>query len=45
MISDECNISYPTVNSHITNIYRKLQVKSVAGAVSKAIQAGIINEK
>ena len=45
MIADECNISYPTVNSHVTNIYRKLQVQSVAGAVSKAIKEGIVDEE
>jgi DNA-binding NarL/FixJ family response regulator len=42
MIADECHISYPTVNSHITSIYRKLQVQSVAGAVSKALREGLI---
>lgn len=42
MIGNECNISYPTVNTHISNIYRKLQVQSVAGAVSKAIKEGLV---
>lgn len=43
MIANDCHISYPTVNSHVTNIYRKLQVQSVSGAVSKAIREGIID--
>jgi len=43
MIAEECHISYPTVNSHITNIYRKLQVQSVAGAVSKALKEGLVD--
>lgn len=42
MIADECHISYPTVNTHVTNIYRKLQVQSVAGAVSLAIREGLV---
>jgi DNA-binding NarL/FixJ family response regulator len=43
MIADECNISYPTVNSHVSSIYRKLKVQSAAGAVSKAIRKGIVD--
>jgi DNA-binding NarL/FixJ family response regulator len=42
MIATECGISYPTVNSHISNIYSKLQVESVGGAVSKAIKEGLV---
>lgn len=42
MIAEECNISYPTVNTHITNIYSKLQVKSVASAVSRALKDGLV---
>ena len=38
MISEKCFISYNTVNSHVKNIYKKLQVNSVAEAVSKAIK-------
>ncbi|HQV01722.1 MAG: response regulator transcription factor [Bacteroidia bacterium] len=37
MIADKCNISYPTVNSHISHIYEKLQVNSGTEAVAKAI--------
>lgn len=42
MIAEKCFISYPTVNSHITKIYQKLQVNSSAGAVSSAIRLGLI---
>ena len=42
MISEKCFISYNTVNSHVKNIYKKLQVNSVAEAVSKAIKEQII---
>ncbi len=42
MIANECNISYPTVNSHVTNIYTKLQVESVGGAVYKAMKEGLV---
>lgn len=42
MIANECHISYATVNSHVTNIYRKLKVQSVAGAVSTAIREGLV---
>lgn len=43
MIAEECNISYPTVNSHVTNIYSKLKVHSVSGAVSLALREGLVN--
>ncbi|MFT4682349.1 MAG: DNA-binding NarL/FixJ family response regulator [Flavobacteriales bacterium] len=42
MIAEACFISYPTVNTHISKIYRKLQVESAAGAVSKAIREGLV---
>ena len=42
MIADKCHISYATVNKHISNIYAKLQVNSVASAVSKAIKEGLV---
>lgn len=42
MIADECCISYPTVNTHISNIYSKLHVQSSAGAVALAIREGLV---
>lgn len=42
MIAEACFISYPTVNSHITNIYSKLKVESVGGAVAVAIKKGLV---
>ena len=41
-ISLRLSISGCTVNSHIKNIYRKLQVKSRAHAVSSALQRGLL---
>lgn len=41
MICDELKIAYSTVNTHITKIYKKMQVESVGGAVSAAIKSGI----
>lgn len=42
MIAARCFISLPTVNSHIQNIYEKLQVHSVVEAVTKAIGNKIV---
>ncbi len=42
MIANECNISYPTVNTHVSSIYSKLKVQSVGGAVSIAIKQGLV---
>lgn len=42
MIANECHISYTTVNTHISNIYEKLQVKSATSAVSKALKHGLL---
>lgn len=42
MIGNECNISYSTVNSHVTSIYSKLKVESVGGAVSLGIKEGLV---
>jgi DNA-binding NarL/FixJ family response regulator len=42
MIASQCNISYPTVNSHISHIYEKLHVSSGTEAVVKAIEHKIV---
>jgi DNA-binding NarL/FixJ family response regulator len=42
MIADECNISMDTVNMHIKNIYKKLQVHSKSEAVVKAVKKRIV---
>lgn len=42
MIADKCNISYATVNKHITHIYEKLHVSSGTEAVAKAIEQRIV---
>jgi DNA-binding NarL/FixJ family response regulator len=45
MIADKCNISYPTVNSHISHIYEKLHVSSGTEAVAKAIENNIVRKQ
>jgi len=42
MIAETCFISSETVNAHIKNIYRKLQVHSKGEAVAKAIRGNIV---
>lgn len=42
MIANRCFISLPTVNSHIQNIYEKLQVNTAVEAVTKAIGNKIV---
>jgi len=42
MIADTCFISADTVNGHIKNIYKKLQVHSKSEAVVKAIKRKIV---
>ena len=42
MIAEKCFVTYATVNKHISNIYSKMQVHSVAAAVSKALKAGLV---
>lgn len=45
MIANQCNVSYPTVNSHVSAIYTKLKVENVGGAVSVAIKEGLVKRK
>jgi len=42
MVADTCFISIETVNVHIKNTYRKLQVHSKSEAVAKAIRGRIV---
>jgi DNA-binding NarL/FixJ family response regulator len=42
MIAHRCFISLPTVNTHIQNIYEKLQVNTAVEAVTKAIGNRIV---
>lgn len=42
MVADTCFISIETVNTHIKNIYKKLQVHSKGEAVAKAIKGKIV---
>jgi DNA-binding NarL/FixJ family response regulator len=42
LIADECIISIDTVNVHIKNIYKKLQVHSKSEAVAKAIKRNLV---
>ena len=42
MIADKCFVTYATVNKHVSNIYSKMQVNSVAKAVSRAIKEGLV---
>lgn len=42
MIADKCNVSYSTVNSHISHIYEKLHVSSAPQAVVKAIEHKLV---
>ena len=41
-VGDELGVSLDTVRSHIRSIYRKLQVHSVAEAVSRALARALV---
>ena len=41
-VADELGISIDTVRSHVRHVYAKLQVHSVAQAVSRAIREGLV---
>lgn len=41
-IAEECGTSLDTVRTHVRNVYRKLQVHSVAQAVSRAIRERLV---
>ena len=38
MIADKCNVTYATINSHISHIYEKMHVQSGTEAVAKAME-------
>ena len=42
IVADKCGIAFETVKSHIKNIYEKLHVASMSGAVAKAIHENLI---
>jgi len=42
MVADKMGISYFTVNTHVKNIYEKLQVHSIGEAISMAIRNKIV---
>ncbi|MBK9731157.1 MAG: response regulator transcription factor [Chitinophagaceae bacterium] len=42
LIADTCFVSVDTVNGHIKNIYRKLQVHSKGEAITKALRGKIV---
>jgi DNA-binding CsgD family transcriptional regulator len=44
-IADECFVAHSTVKTHSLSVYRKLQVRTRAEAVRKAIQLGLIPDE
>lgn len=43
MIAEKCNVTYATVNTHVSHIYEKLHVSSGTEAVAKAIEHKIVS--
>lgn len=41
-IASHMGLSYHTIDSHVRNIYTKLQVHNLSGAVAKALQYGLV---
>jgi DNA-binding NarL/FixJ family response regulator len=41
-IADKLGVSYHTVDTHVRNIYGKLQVHNLSGAVAKSMKLGLI---
>ena len=42
IVANKCGIAFETVKTHIKNIYEKLHVASMSGAVAKAIHENLI---
>ena len=41
-IANDLGVSYFTVNFHVRNLYKKLEVQSQSGAVAKAFRSGLL---
>ena len=44
-IADQLNIGYSTVDTHVSNIYEKLEVRNAPSAVSQAFRKGLLNDQ
>lgn len=42
MIARQCAVSFSTTNTHLKNIYKKLNVNSATAAVSKALRENLL---
>jgi two-component system, NarL family, response regulator LiaR len=42
MIAADLGVSFPTVNFHLKNIYKKLHVNSATEAISKALVNNLV---
>jgi DNA-binding NarL/FixJ family response regulator len=42
IVAEKCGIAFETVKTHIRNIYEKLHVASMSGAVAKAIRENLL---
>jgi DNA-binding NarL/FixJ family response regulator len=43
VVANKLGITYDTVRAHVKQIYRKMQVESISGAVSKALKEHIVS--
>ena len=44
-IANQLNIGCSTVDTHVSNIYEKLEVRNAPSAVSQAFRKGILNDQ